>query len=300
LVPDKPRHYIRLTPSDPRDPFVTADPDNASFWVANGGGLQPARNVVSGDFLQLVRLGIRAPDDPLIRDSIEVIDAVLRHDLPQGPCWLRYNHDAYGQKADGGAFDGSGVGGCWPLLTGERGHYELAAGRDPLPFIGAMEAFSNAGSMLPEQVWFGPSAAFKRGAPTGSAMPLCWAHAEYLSLVRSRAAGEPFDRIAPAFDRYVRQGRRGTELAIWTFAHRLTRMPPGKTLRIITAEPAVVRWSAQHGARSGEVAAASTALGLFFVDLPTRELLPASEITFQIDVVGSASRETHRLTVTGD
>ncbi len=70
-----------------------------------------------------------------MRDSIAVVDQVLKRDLPGGPSWLRYNHDGYGQKADGRAFDGTGTGGAWPLLTGERGHYELAAGNDPLPFI---------------------------------------------------------------------------------------------------------------------------------------------------------------------
>jgi GH15 family glucan-1,4-alpha-glucosidase len=70
----------------------------------------PARNIVGGDFLQLVRLGVRAANDPLIVDSIAVIDQVLKHDLPQGPCWRRYNHDGYGQKDDGSAYDGTGVG----------------------------------------------------------------------------------------------------------------------------------------------------------------------------------------------
>ncbi len=83
-----------------------------------------------------------------MRDSIKVIDRVIKHDLPQGPCWRRYNHDGYGQKDDGSAYDGTGVGRCWPILTGERGHYELAAGRDPMPFIKAMENFANAGGMI--------------------------------------------------------------------------------------------------------------------------------------------------------
>jgi glucoamylase len=80
------------------------------------------------------------------------------------------------------------VGRSWPILTGERGHYELAAGRDPMPFIAAMEKFANAGGMLPEQLWDAddlPERHMKFGGPTGSAMPLCWAHAEYISLVRS-------------------------------------------------------------------------------------------------------------------
>ncbi|MFL6540420.1 MAG: glycoside hydrolase family 15 protein [Chthoniobacterales bacterium] len=282
LVPGIARHYIRITPSDPFDPRETADPDYGMVQIANGGGLHPARNVVSGDFLQLVRLGLRDPNDPLIRDSIAVIDAVLKSDLPQGPCWRRYNHDGYGQKADGSAFDGAGEGGCWPLLTGERGHYELAAGRDPLPFIEAMERFANAGGMLPEQVSFGLTNGFPAGAPTGSAMPLCWAHAEYLSLVRSRAEGAPFDRVRPAYDRYVVQRRRDTPLEIWTLAHRLTSVRRGKTLRIITSDPAEIQWRLRSDAPTQTTATTSTPLGLWFADLPTAELDRGDAIEFSI------------------
>src|ERR1043165_1429893 len=151
LVPGKPRHYIRINPADPDQPQVFSDPDTAMIQLANGGGLHPARNVVRADFLDLVRLGVRDANDPLIVESLAVIDRILKRDLPQGPCWRRYNHDGYGQKEDGSAYDGTGIGRCWPLLTGERGHYELAAGRDPLPFIRTMEAFANVGGMLPEQ-----------------------------------------------------------------------------------------------------------------------------------------------------
>ena len=42
-------------------------------------------------FLELVRYGVRRADDPLIIDSLKVVDAVLKTDLPQGPGWHRYN-----------------------------------------------------------------------------------------------------------------------------------------------------------------------------------------------------------------
>ncbi|MBA3883953.1 MAG: glucoamylase, partial [Chthoniobacterales bacterium] len=284
LVPDQPRHYIRITPSDPADPLLTADPDTATLQISNGGDRHPARNVVGGDFLQLVRLGLRDPLDPLIVASVAVVDAVIKYDLPQGPCWRRYNHDGYGQKEDGNAFDGTGTGGCWPLLTGERGHYELAAGRDPLPFIEALERFSNAGGMLPEQVWFRddlPARGYKRGAPTGSAMPLCWAHAEYLALVRSRADGVPFDRVAPAYQRYVVECRRESDFEIWTCAHRPDRIPRGKTLRIICEAPAEVQWFADGAPRS-DVPAAATAFDLWFADLPTAELPAGARIEVRV------------------
>ena len=91
LVEGFPRHYIRINPADPNAPDPHADPNRAMIQIANGGGLHPARNIVGGDFLLLVRFGIRAANDPIIRDSIEVIDRVLKYDLPQGPGWRRYN-----------------------------------------------------------------------------------------------------------------------------------------------------------------------------------------------------------------
>ena len=87
-----------------------------------------AREIIDAGFLELVRYGVRRADDPLIVDSLKVVDAVLKRDLPQGPGWLRYNWDGYGQRPDGGPFQGWGQGRVWPLLTGERAHYELAAG----------------------------------------------------------------------------------------------------------------------------------------------------------------------------
>ena len=90
---------------------------------------RPADAIVSPDALALVRFGLRAADDPRIVDTVKVIDAELRCDLPQGPVWYRYTGDGYGEHADGAPFDGTGHGRPWPLLAGERAHYELAAGR---------------------------------------------------------------------------------------------------------------------------------------------------------------------------
>src|SRR5208337_4029521 len=105
-------------------------------------------------------------------------------------------------KVDGSAFDGTGVGRSWPILTGERAHYELAAGRDPLPYITAMEKFANQGGLLTEQLWDDDdlsNGSMRRGMPTGAAMPLCWSHAEYVTLVRSRHDGVVFDRVELAY-----------------------------------------------------------------------------------------------------
>ncbi len=285
LVAGIPRHYVRINTTDPITPDPHPDPNTTMIQIANGGGLHPVRNVVGGDFLHLVRYGIRPPDDPLVRDSVEVIDRVLKHDLPQGPGWRRYNHDGYGQKDDGSAYDGTGVGRCWPILTGERAHYELAAGGDPMPFIKTMEHFSNLGGMLTEQIWDGadlPDARMKRGTPTGAAMPLCWSHAEYVALVRSRHDGACFDRAEPAYQRYV-ANRTQNLYEMWSLRHCLRNVARGKILRIILAAEATVLWSTDNWARTNKAQTIhQDGLNLWYADFPTADWVVGSVLVFTL------------------
>src|SRR5881296_3158433 len=285
LVEGFPRHYIRINPSDPNAPDTHANPNTTMIELANGGGLHLARNVVGGDFLHLVRFGIRDVNDPIVRDSIKVIDRVLKHDLPQGPGWRRYNHDGYGQKDDGSAYDGTGVGRCWPILTGERGHYELAAGRDPLPYIKTMEDFANQGGMITEQLWDADDLAgdrMKRGGPTGAAMPLCWSHAEYVSLVRSRHDGVCFDRVEAAFQRYVVNPVQSRH-EIWSVRHPLRVVPRGKILRIILAAEATVVWSTDNWTRRNESQTRhQPELNLWFADFPSAQWAAVSVFAFTL------------------
>jgi len=146
------------------------------------------------------------------------------------------------------------VGRCWPILTGERGHYDLAAGRDPILFIKAMENFANEGGMIGEQLWDADdlqAGRMKRGLPTGAAMPLCWSHAEYISLVRSRHDGVCFDRVEPAFQRYVATPVQSRH-EIWSLRHPLRRVSRGKILRIILAAEATIVWSMDDWTRTNE------------------------------------------------
>ncbi|MCC9607986.1 glycoside hydrolase family 15 protein [Blastopirellula sp. JC732] len=282
LVPGKPRHYVRITPASPHPGCISPDPNREYVQIANGGGEHLARNIVDGGFLQLVRLGVRAADDPIIVDTVAVIDEVLKYDLPQGPCWRRYNHDGYGQHPDGSAFNGTGEGRCWPLLTGERGFYEMAAGRDPSPYIKAIEGFANDGGMLTEQVWDADDIPEKElffGGPTGAAMPLCWAHAEYITLVRSRSDGVVFDRIESVYQRYAVEKTKN-RVEIWTFAHQPAEMPAGKPLRIICDAPFVAHWSDDEWKTRDDVEARENALGLYVVDLPIGDQPPGATVIF--------------------
>ncbi len=283
LVDGLPVHYIRINPVDILAPDPHANPNSTLIQVANGGGLHPARQVVGGDFLQLVRFGIRAADNPVVLSSVQVIDKVLRKELPQGPCWRRYNFDGYGQKADGSAFDGTGVGRAWPILTGERGHYELAAGRDPLPYIKAIENFANDGHMISEQLWDEPDlhdGKMKLGQPTGAAMPLCWSHAEYITLVRSRHDGVCYDRIDPAYERYVVHPVPSRH-DIWLLKHQVRRIGQGKILRIILADEATIIWTADAWATKNSTEMTwNETLRLWHADLPTSALGAGSRVEF--------------------
>ena len=131
--------------------------------------------LVSPDALALVRFGLRAADDPRIVNTVKAIDSLLKRDLPAGPYWYRYNEDGYGEKEDGSPFDGAGIGRLWPLLTGERAHFEIAAGRkdEAARLLATLEASASDGGLLPEQIWDEADIADKElflGRPSGSAM----------------------------------------------------------------------------------------------------------------------------------
>jgi glucoamylase len=169
---------------------------------------QPDENSVSPDALALVRFGLRAADDPRIVSTVKAIDAALKVDLGYGPGWRRYVGDPYGEYLDGRAYDHKGgVGRAWPLLAGERGHYELAAGRprEAERMVRLMEASATSTGLIPEQVWDAddlPEKGLCRGRPTTSACPLVWAHAEYVKLRRSLRDGAVFDLPRQTVRRY--------------------------------------------------------------------------------------------------
>ena len=122
-------------------------------------------------------------------------------------------------------------------------------------FISTMEKFANQGGMLSEQLWDAedlPESVMRRGLLTGAAMPLCWSHAEYVSLVRSAHDGICFDRVEPAFQRYV-VNPVPSRHEICSFRHQLRRLPHGRILRIIVAEDATLVWSANDSYNGASV-----------------------------------------------
>jgi glucoamylase len=263
LVPELPYHYMRIRPPAEGEPFHNPTIPPGMINIANRAPDEKyafeAREVVDGGFLELVRYGIRRPDDPLIIDTLMVVDAVLRIETPYGPCWRRYNHDGYGQRKDGGPFIHFGQGRAWPILTGERAHYELAAGNDISFYITAMERFASFGGMMPEQVWDYadmPSEGMYFGRSAGSAQPLVWAHAEYLKLLRSVADGQVFDRISTVAERYaVPKDKRSFEsrMEIFQLSRPISAMVQAGTLRIIDQDRFRVVYTCDNWATKDEI-----------------------------------------------
>jgi glucoamylase len=243
LHPDVQYHYMRIRPPAEGEPFHNPQIAPGSIHIANRGpGEQyeyEAREVIDAGFLELVRYGIRRADDPLIVDSLKVVDSCLRIETPYGSSWRRYNHDGYGQKKDGGAYEGWGQGRAWPLLGGERAHYDLEAGKDVSSYIRSFERFSSIGGMLPEQIWDYedmPSEGLYLGRSAGSAQPLVWAHSEYLKLLRSTADGRVFDRISVVEERYAKPaGERVFQslMEVYQTTRPVTSLIAGMMLRVM-------------------------------------------------------------------
>ena len=229
----------------------------------------PGYGQIGVDFLQLVRYGLRDADNLLISNTIKLVDEYLRAELPQGPCWYRYNGDGYGEHADGSPYDGTGQGRPWPLLVGERGHYELARGNSALKYLEIMAAMSNATGMLPEQVWDSddvPEHGLYLGGPTGSAMPLAWAHAEFIKLACSVVEGKPVDRPRQLWDRY--QGKMpAVQVWYWSPQAPVQHIPASAILAVCVTKPTTVTWSTDQGS-SGSVDSLDTGLGIHVARLP--------------------------------
>ena len=213
-----------------------------------------------------------------------------------GPAWHRYNDDGYGEHADGSPFDGTGIGRAWPLITGERAHYELAAG--PWRRRGGcavrLESFTGEGGMLPEQVW----------DATGHSEPgtVLWKavrlrHAARVGPRRVlEAASVPGGRKGlrhPSPDgEAIRGGGPAFPLCPLAAESEKPRHPSGEDPRAIELpQEEIVKWrvdgggagkAASRAAGSGEVPTRSTGLGVHVADLPTSDMSSGTRVAFTV------------------
>jgi glucoamylase len=197
-------YYLRITENDNPN-------DGAKIEINSSTLVVDERKILDAGFLELVRLGIKGPRDPLIIESLELIDQLIKVKTPVGDAWYRYNHDAYGETQDGGNYDGrNGVGRLWTLLTGERGEYELALGDVAAARrrLDTLAGFANDGLMIPEQVWDRkdtPRPSLRFGAGTGSATPLAWSMAQFIRLAMSIERGRNVETPRVVWERYGRR-----------------------------------------------------------------------------------------------
>ncbi|MBX7169695.1 MAG: hypothetical protein K1X72_01985 [Pyrinomonadaceae bacterium] len=209
-------YYLRLTKNGTPDA-------GDKIELNNGAGTWAENEIVDAGFLELVRLGIKSPNDPLIVKSLKVIDEVLKVKTPNGEGFYRYTHDGYGEYEDGRNWNydrtWTGKGHLWALLTGERGQYELALANEyyrkhansqgfyPAHWVvykrlDAMQKFANDGMMIPEQIWDKPNGVFPFGEGARSATPLAWSMAQFIRLAINLKAGKNLDTPEVVARRY--------------------------------------------------------------------------------------------------
>jgi glucoamylase len=230
-----PSYFIRISKN--------ADPNSPDqVDLGNGSITVDQRSLIDAGFLELVRLGILPANDPTIQSSLAVVDETIERQTPNGPGFYRYGTsstesvDGYGDcyQPSGTSCStigapwaptGIGTGHLWPVLSGERGEYDLDAGQQnsAVTLLTAMRNMTSGQGLEPEQVWEDPalpaspygtdpataSIGFEPGQPAGSASPLTWAQEQYASLALDLSAGRTLETPRIVTDRYVKHGMPG-------------------------------------------------------------------------------------------
>lgn len=277
-------YYVRISPTG----LCESKDRNQIIRINNRPAdktYHPYSSIVSVDALALVRFGLRDGNDPRIRNTVKVIDSMLKKETIRGPIWHRYNEDGYGEHDDGSPFDGTGVGRGWPLLIGERAHYELACGHkeEAIRLLRTMASMAGVGGLFPEQIWDAPDIPEKslfNGHSAGAAKPLVWAHAEYISLLRSIKDNKVFSTPPQPLQRYI-VDKTKSSVALWRFENKIHRMPSKKKLRIQAYASAIIHWSIDNWRTCIDTKlTALPDLGIHYVDLPVGHLPAGSSVDF--------------------
>jgi glucoamylase len=275
-------YYVRLAPPG-KDGGLTG-----RVLLRNRlGETVAAAALVSLDFSYLVRLGLRSAQDERIRDTVQVVDHLLKVATPSGDLYRRYNDDGYGEHEDGSPFDGNGIGRPWPLLAGERGHLALQAGDDPLPYLATMLRCASPGGLMPEQVWDGPAIpqrGLEPGRPSGSAMPLLWCHAEFLKLFVAAHAGEPVELLQSVATHVA----RNPVAAQWRWRDEtpVASLPEGRALCVEGRAPFTLRCGWDGWRDTGEREARPQCFGLWGVRFGPDELAGHATLQFTRRLAG--------------
>ncbi|HEY9282479.1 MAG TPA: glycoside hydrolase family 15 protein, partial [Pyrinomonadaceae bacterium] len=286
-------YYLRVTEN--------TDPDDGEpRELNNGAGTFDEREVVDAGFLELIRLGVRRADDPLVAKSLRVVERAIKVGTPNGPGFYRYNRDGYGEMDDGRPwnFDGkyTGRGRLWALLSGERGQYELARGQlaAARARLDHMAGFANEGLMIPEQVWDSPRTPrpeFAFGEGTGSATPLAWSMAQFIRLAVNLEEGRNLDTPGAVAARYVKQAppaNAGNAEGQFPDPEVLQRLEAGTTLRVGGPLPPGTRLFASVNGEARELMAGADGRAELALRVPAGEATVAVATIKQNGATGFA------------
>jgi glucoamylase len=236
VSPTVPSYFIRIAKS--------ADPNSGDqVNLGNGSITVDQRSLIDAGFLELVRLGVLPANDPTVESSLTVVDDTIERQTPSGPGFYRYGTsptesvDGYGDcfQPSGSSCSvigapwpptDTGTGHLWPVLSGERGEDDVAAGKQSaaVTLLTSMRRMTSGQGLEPEQAWEDPAVApspfgtdpatasigFEPGQPAGSASPLTWAQAQYARLALDISAGRALETPGIVTARYVTHGMPGS------------------------------------------------------------------------------------------
>ena len=117
------------------------------------------------------------------------------------------------------------------------------------------------------------------GKPTGSAMPLVWAHGEYVKLLRSLADGRVFDMSPHTMRRYLGK-KRTARCRPWREDCPAAQVLAGQTLRLDLPDESIVRYTRENWKTQADVATSDTGLRLHVAELPTAGMEPGDKLVF--------------------
>jgi glucoamylase len=305
-----PGHYVRIGAAPNGDPNATWGPRGFIPIKNQPGGeiQQPAALVVGMEFLYLARLGLRAATDQRLVDTITVVEGEIGQTVPTGRAYHRYNDDGYGEANDGSPFTGSGIGRLWPLLAGERGHFEALAGRPVTDQLTALVQMAGPGGLIPEQVWEAadiPAFGLTQGHPTGSAMPLVWAHAELVKLAATRSTGSPTELLAAVLTRYKKVAPTVTTAWYWRDAIDLDTpdgggfdvVPTGRELVVEDSQQFTLHWGHDNWQNVADLNASPTAFGRYGATLTAAQLAGHSTVEFTRRYAGGWEGKNHTIEI---
>jgi glucoamylase len=166
-----------------------------------------------------------------------------------------------------------------PFFQNENGEFELEESLRAKHRSGVvkgwgsavvLEGFASDTCLLSEQIWDGedkPDVHMYLGKPTGAAMPLMWAHSEYIKLLRSIDDNRVFDFIPEVADRYLVDRSGCKSLEVWKFNRQVKQVKTGENLRIHGLAPYQLHWSIDNWQTVNHTPATPTKLGVSFVDI---------------------------------